>query len=133
MAYPRLYASLQRGNELTVLTFLNWVWKAFYQGSVILILSILLFPSSYIQLETICFSVLILTEYCMSLSELNRLHIVSLICVFGSLVVYALCMIFLRSVLDVAALSFLDLLWICIIVLVSWGPIFVQQYLPISS
>lgn len=90
-------------------------------------MSILLFPTSYIQLETICFSVLILTEYCMSLSELNRLHIVSIICVVSSLVVYALCMIFLRSVIDVAALSFLDLVWICVIVLASWGPIFAQQ------
>lgn len=127
MKYPRLYASLQRGTELTVFTFLGWVWKAFYQGSIILILSILLFSESYIQLETIGFTVLIITEYCMSLSELHRIHIVSIICVVGSLVVYALCMIFLRNVIEVTALGFSDLMWICVIVLASWGPIFLQQ------
>jgi hypothetical protein len=64
----------------------------------------------------------------MSLSELNRLHIVSLICVGGSFVMYALSVIFLNNVIDVAALSFKDLLWICVIVIASWGPIFAQQY-----
>lgn len=104
-----------------------WAWKAFYQGSVIVILCIVLFPNSYIQLETICFSVLILTEYCMSLSELNSLHIISIISVVGSLVMYALSIIFLNNVLDVANLSLKDLLWICLIVLASWGPILTQK------
>ena len=63
----------------------------------------------------------------MSLSELHRIHIVSIICVVGSFIVYALCVVFLNNVIDIAALSLKDLGWICLIVLGSWGPIFVQQ------
>lgn len=63
----------------------------------------------------------------MSLSELHHLHLVSLVCVLASLVVYVLCIVFLRTVIDVTVLTFKDIGIILGIVGISWGPIFLQK------
>lgn len=62
MKYPKLYDSLQSSNELSSANFLAWLWKAGFQGSLIIILSLVFFmEESYLEVETICFTVLILT------------------------------------------------------------------------
>ncbi len=50
MKYPRLYDSLQSSNELSSTNFLAWLWKAAFQGSLIIILSLVIFmDQSYLQ------------------------------------------------------------------------------------
>jgi phospholipid-translocating ATPase len=43
MKYPKLYDSLQSSNELSSTNFLAWLWKAGFQGSMIIILSLVFF------------------------------------------------------------------------------------------
>ena len=62
LEYPKLYSSLQNENKLEWVEFLVWIWKATFQGSLIMILTVALFAeSSYLLVETVCFSVLIVT------------------------------------------------------------------------
>lgn len=130
MKYPKLYDSLQSSNELSSTNFLAWLWKAAFQGSLIVILSLVFFmDDSYLEVETICFTVLIFTEYCMTISEIHRIHILTIACTAGSLLCYALCIIFLNDVIHVANLNFVNFLFILTITLISWGPIFGWKYL----
>jgi hypothetical protein len=64
--------------------------------------------NSYLEVETICFTVLILTEYFMTLSEINRIHVLTIACTAGSLLCYAICIIFLKNLVHVADLSFVS-------------------------
>jgi|GEM_PF-7061892 len=43
MKYPKLYDSLQSSNEMSTVNFLAWLWKASFQGGLIIILSLVLF------------------------------------------------------------------------------------------
>ena len=82
---------------------------------------------SYLQVETICFTVLILTEYFMTLSEIHRIHILTLACTGGSLLCYALCIGFLQNVIHVSSLTLADFFFIFCITLTSWGPTFIWK------
>ena len=73
LQYPQLYQSLQKGRNLNAKTFLTWVWKATYQGSLIIILSLLLIKDIFLTMETIAFTSLILTEYVMIMGEVKNL------------------------------------------------------------
>jgi phospholipid-translocating ATPase len=69
LQFPPLYRSLQKGRDLNGKTFMIWVWKAIYQGVVIILLSLALFKNIFLELETVCFTALIFTEYVMTLTE----------------------------------------------------------------
>lgn len=130
MKYPKLYDSLQSSNELSSTNFLAWLWKAAFQGSLIIILSLVLFmEDSYLEIETICFTVLILTEYFMTLSEIHRIHVLTLACTGGSLLCYTICIVFLKTVVHVSSLTLVNFLFILLITLISWGPIFGWKYI----
>jgi phospholipid-translocating ATPase len=62
LKFPPLYKSLQKGRSLSFKTFCIWVWKSIFQGSTIIMLSILLFNDSYANIVTITFSSLIVIE-----------------------------------------------------------------------
>ena len=49
--------------------FLQWVWMAIYQGGVIMLLVVLLFSQSFLQIISITFTALILTELYMVFIE----------------------------------------------------------------
>ncbi len=58
--YPQLYQSLQKGRELNYKTFLIWIWKSIYQGSVIMFLSFSIFENTFVEIITITFTSLII-------------------------------------------------------------------------
>mmetsp|Transcript_2936 Transcript_2936/g.2652 ORF Transcript_2936/g.2652 Transcript_2936/m.2652 type:complete len:715 (+) Transcript_2936:765-2909(+) len=61
--FPILYQSLQLGRDLNETRFLLWIWKSLYQGSVIILMALSLFPEdNFVNLVAITFSALILTE-----------------------------------------------------------------------
>jgi hypothetical protein len=63
----------------------------------------------------------------MTLSSIHRIHILTLVCTGLSLLCYVLCIALLKNVIDVASLSFVDFLFIILITLTSWGPMFVWK------
>ena len=44
--FPILYSSLQKGRVLNTKTFLIWMWKSVFQGCIIMLGSVLVFPDS---------------------------------------------------------------------------------------
>ena len=62
MEFPELYKDLQKGRPLSYKTFFIWVLVSVYQGGIIMILAIVLFESSFINIVGITFTALILAE-----------------------------------------------------------------------
>jgi len=60
--FPELYKELQKGRALNIKTFFQWTLLSVYQASVIMVLSILLFESRLLNIVSITFTALILSE-----------------------------------------------------------------------
>lgn len=69
MKFPNLYRSLQRGRALSFTVFLWWLWKSVYQAAVTILLAIVLFPDSFLNIVAITFTSLIVTELLNVLTE----------------------------------------------------------------
>lgn len=63
LQFPALYGSLQKGRYLSFKTLLSWIWKSLYQGSTIFLAALFLFDNAFVNIVTISFSALILTEF----------------------------------------------------------------------
>lgn len=112
---------------------MSWIWKAGVQGSLIMILSIVLFQDdSYLKIETICFTTLIITEYSMTMSQIHRMHLLTIVCVGGSLLCYFICLFFLRDAMSLSAITWADFGFILLITLISWGPLLAWRYFVIN-
>lgn len=76
--YPELYKDLQKGRSLNLKTFLIWVFKSIYQGTMIMVFSVyVLWDDEYfttLHLSAISFTSLILTELLMVAFEVHRWH-----------------------------------------------------------
>lgn len=62
-----------------------------------MLVSMAWFDNSYLLIETITFTALIMTEYLLSLSELNKLHIVSIVSNLLSILFYILILTTMRG------------------------------------
>ena len=72
LEYPPLYETLQKNRDLNLKTFLGWCFKSLYQGTLILILGIYMYSGDYfVNMVTITFTCLILTEFLNVYSEVN--------------------------------------------------------------
>lgn len=54
--YPILYKLLQNGREINFKTFLVWSWKSVYQAAVIMLMTLVLFDDSFLEIVTITFT-----------------------------------------------------------------------------
>lgn len=71
---------------------------------------------------------LILTEYFMTFSEINRLHYYLIFCVFGSLATYLFCLFFLKDYLHISNLTFEEFIFILTVFVISYVPLFLWKY-----
>ncbi len=62
-----------------------------------MILSILMFDLVFLNIETIVFTCLIITEYLLTLSELDTLHILTVTSTVASLFIYAFIVLFMQD------------------------------------
>lgn len=60
--YPQLYKELLKSRSLNLRTFLEWIWISLFQGGVMMYLSLEIFSSEMLQIVTIAFTSLLLTE-----------------------------------------------------------------------
>jgi phospholipid-translocating ATPase len=74
MKYPPLYATLQKGRELSAKTFLIWFFKSIFQGCTIMLGTILFFNEPFTNIVTITFSALIITELLNVFSSVHHLN-----------------------------------------------------------
>jgi phospholipid-translocating ATPase len=125
MKFPSLYKSLQKGRELSIKHFLWWFFKSLFQAGVIMIASIYLFENYYLKISTVTFTTLIFAELLNVYTEIKTFHIVMLLSLTGTLVVYIVCLIFLKSVLDFYYLNIETIGKILLITFISWVPFFI--------
>eukprot|EP01105_Mastigella_eilhardi_P028715 TRINITY_DN965_c0_g1_i1.p1 TRINITY_DN965_c0_g1~~TRINITY_DN965_c0_g1_i1.p1 ORF type:complete len:1119 (-),score=300.14 TRINITY_DN965_c0_g1_i1:22-3324(-) len=62
LTFAELYHDLQKGRVLSMRTFLQWTFASVYQGGAIMVVSMMLFESNFLNIVAITFTVLILTE-----------------------------------------------------------------------
>lgn len=71
MLYPELYKDLTKGRKLSAKTFTTWLMISVYQGGAIMIASLLLFETDFINIVSISFTALILNELIMVALEIT--------------------------------------------------------------
>jgi phospholipid-translocating ATPase len=127
--YPVLYKTVQMGRALNITRFLLWMFKSLYQGSVIILLSILLFPQdNFINIVAITFSALILTELLNVFSQIHTWTWLIVIAELSSLAVYWVCIILLKNYFNLRFIIRLDFFWkVLIITTISWLPVYLTK------
>lgn len=90
-----------------------------------MLLSLLIFDTSFLEIETISFTALILVEYMLTISELNRLHIISIAATGGSLLMYVVILLFMKDLFEIGDIMNWKFIYkILSIVMISWFPLF---------
>jgi len=123
LGFPILYKTLQKSRELNTKTFFIWMWKSLFQATVIMLMSLSLFEESFLEIVTITFTALILSEILNVYTELHKLHPVMILSQVGTFAVYILSLLLFRSYIDVDKISPEFLAKVLLIVSVSWLPL----------
>uniref|UniRef100_A0A0G4HX08 Phospholipid-transporting ATPase n=1 Tax=Chromera velia CCMP2878 TaxID=1169474 RepID=A0A0G4HX08_9ALVE len=124
MQYPELYESLKRGRVMSTKSFCGWAWKSVYQGGVIMLVSLLLFESEFMNIVAISFSALVLSELLNVASEVTTWHTYMVAAEVASVLIYILSLFLLPGYFDVNFITTWPFLWkVLAIVAVSWGPV----------
>jgi phospholipid-translocating ATPase len=123
--YPNIYMALQLGRALNLTRFLFWMWKSIYQGSVIILLALVMFPhDNFINIVAITFSALILTELLNVASQIETWNLWIAGAEIVSLGLYACCILLLKNYFNLDFIINLDFFWkFLLITAVSWGPL----------
>ncbi|KAJ5263449.1 hypothetical protein N7478_011054 [Penicillium angulare] len=110
--YPELYKELKTGKSLSYRSFFTWVLISVYQGAVIQGLSqILLDTVTGQRLISVSFTALVLNELGMVAISITTWHPIMIICLLGTLVLYAGSVPFLGDYFNLSYVITLDWLW----------------------
>ncbi|CAL5868567.1 uncharacterized protein PFLUO_LOCUS2794 [Penicillium psychrofluorescens] len=110
--YPELYRELKTGRSLSYRSFFTWVLISVYQGAVIQGLSqILLDKITGPRLISISFTVLVLNELGMVAIAITTWHPIMIICLIGTLLVFAGSVPFLGEYFDLRYVITVDWVW----------------------
>ena len=102
MQFPELYSELQKGRELSLATFGWWMLTSTFQGGMIMVCALVLFENNFINIVSITFTVLILTELLNIAFEIytwNWLIIIGEVVTAG---IYVISMVFLPDYFSVS-------------------------------
>jgi phospholipid-translocating ATPase len=127
LEFPPLYKTLQKGRALSFKTFCIWVWKSIYQGSVILITSVIFFNDSFANIVTITFSALICIELLNVFSEINKINYKMIFVLIAAAIVYFLSIVLFKNYFDISYISPAFGIKIIMIVAIAWLPIFLVE------
>ena len=125
--YPILYNHVQKGKNMNLHVFLIWLWKSIFQGSAIIILSILLMSNTFTEIVTITFTALIFIEFLNIASMIRTWHKYIFMSIVISLILYFFCLIFLRRLFLLSVLEIEEFFLICVLSLISWLPFQLYQ------
>jgi phospholipid-translocating ATPase len=123
--YPLLYISNQLGRGLNSTRFFLWLFKSIYQGSTIILLSIVLFPhDNFVNVVAITFSSLIFTELLNIYSQIQRWKLLMVLAELFSLCAYFVSILWLKNYFDLKFIVTADFFWkVWIITAVAWLPL----------
>lgn len=128
MKFPPLYKTLQKGRSLNFKTFLIWVWISIYQGSVIMLFSIIFFPgNSFVNIVSITFTSLILIELLNVFTQVHRLRPKMLLAAVITIIIYLSSILFFRNYFDVSAIDRQFIIKVIIITTICWLPLHVLK------
>lgn len=96
LQFPPLYKSLQKGRSLSLKTFSVWLWKSVYQGSTIILFSVVFFRDSFTNIVTITFTALILIECLNVYTQIHKLDFPMIMLQVATITVYFLSILFMR-------------------------------------
>merc|ERR1711988_2088112 len=120
--YPELYQSLRKG-RMSLKVFFGFVWIAIYQGSIIMLLAMVLFEDRLLNIVAITFTALVASELLNVCSEVNRWHPLMVVAQILTVLIYCYSLIILRSYFDVTFVATSTFAWkTFVIVAVSWVP-----------
>jgi len=112
---------------LSFKTFCIWVWKSLYQGSVILITSVIFFNDSFANIVTITFSALICIELLNVFSEINKINYKMIFVLIAAAFVYFMSIILFKNYFDISYISPAFGIKIIMIVGIAWLPLFLVE------
>ena len=129
--YPELYHPLQAGHALNGRTFLLWVMRSFFQGSVIMLFTLILFETELHHIVSIAFTALILTELFNVCLEVHHFHYMMLLSEGFSIVLYLSSVFLLSATYFDAAFVFSSPFWVksFIIAAVANIPVAVMKWI----
>lgn len=127
MKYPPLYATLQKGRELNIKTFLIWFFMSIFQGCVIMLGTILFFNEPFTNIVTITFSALIVTELLNVFSSVHHLNWKMVVSSVATLFIYILSIALLPMYFQTSYITWEFVFKVLCITVASWLPIHVVQ------
>lgn len=126
--FPELYQDLQKGRSLSYKTFFTWVFTSVYQGGIIMLFSLFLFVDNLINIVSITFTALILTELANVAFEIHTWNKVMVFSELGTLIMYIVSMILLPTYFDFAFITTGDFLWrVIVVTLVACLPLYIVR------
>lgn len=132
--YPELYKDLQKGRSLNLKTFLIWVFKSIYQGTMIMVFSVyVIWDNEYfttLHLSAISFTSLVLTELLMVAFEVHTWHWMMIIAEICSILFYIASVFILEDTFDHSLIFQWGFLGrVLVVTLVSCLPVTVGKWL----
>ncbi|KAI0407351.1 phospholipid-translocating P-type ATPase [Xylaria palmicola] len=109
--YPELYKELTSGRSLSYRTFFVWVLVSVYQGAAIQGLAQLLTEVDGPRMVAVSYSVLVLNELLMVAIEITTWHLVMILCIVGTFLVYVGSVPFLGGYFDLEFVATWGFLW----------------------
>ncbi|VDB92250.1 unnamed protein product [Peniophora sp. CBMAI 1063] len=128
LGYPELYKELTKGRALSYKTFFMWLFVSLYQGSAIMLASLALFETEFLNVVSISFSALIFNELIMVALEVTIWHRWMIISLVVTACIYAGSMFLLPEYFDLAFVLSTRFLWkVAVIVGVSAAPLWIYK------
>ena len=126
MDFSNLYLDLQKGRKLSFKTFMVWVTKSIYQGSMIIILTILIFNESFItNIVTVSFTSLIFIELLNIITTVKKIKCKIVTSVLLSLICYIISILLFKDYINTSAITGIFILKVIAITAATWLPPFI--------
>ncbi len=125
--HPLLYRELQRGRYLNFKAFCIILMKSMFQGAVIILMTVTIFQSNILDIVTICFTSLILTELLNTISMVSSVSCKLISSLLASMLIYYLSIVYFKEYISIENIDSPFAIKICIVVAASWGVIFIGE------
>ncbi|KAM0747769.1 phospholipid-translocating P-type ATPase [Meredithblackwellia eburnea MCA 4105] len=124
LLYPELYKELTKGRSLSFKTFFTWLMISVYQGGAIMIASLVLFESEFLNIVSISFTSLVLNELIMVAVEVTTWHTLMILSEVVTLCLYVISILFLPEYFDLSFVMTTRFIWkVALIVAISAAPL----------
>ncbi|KAF8548430.1 phospholipid-translocating P-type ATPase [Imleria badia] len=126
LIYPELYKELTKGRALSYKTFFQWLMISVYQGAAIMLVSLVLFETEFLNIVSISFTSLVLNELIMVALEITTWHTYMVISEVVTLFFYVISIAFLPEYFDLEFVVSTRFAWkVAVIVAISALPLYV--------